>query len=509
MTINHSLPQYPESLWLAASDLPAYESLAHDIEVDAAVVGGGIAGITTAYLLAKEGLRVALVEAGRVLHGTTGHTTAKITAQHDLFYDQLIQSSGVEKAGLYYRAAADAAAFIKQKIGEYDIDCAYEEQDAYIYTNSVDYKEKLERELAAYEKLGIPGSYADSIPLPIPHKAAIAMHRQAQFHPVRYLRSLLKRFIEAGGVVYENTTAVDVEQGAVHKVKTLGGPVIACKYVVSCTHFPFYEALGLYFARLHAERSYVLGIHSKAKYPGGMFLSAEEPKRSLRSAQTADGKELLLIGGQSHKTGQGQCTIQHYEELEHFADKYFEPEQIAYRWSAQDLITDDELPYIGPLTSGASRIYTATGFRKWGMTTGTAAAMLIRDLIMERDNAYADLFSPQRPVTMAAAGALVKENLDVAKHLIAGKLELVRKTPDEVGKDEGCAVNVNGKRAGAYRDEDGKLYLVDTTCTHMGCETEWNSGDRTWDCPCHGSRFSITGEVIEGPAEKPLKLLAD
>lgn len=507
MTKPAGLPQYPESYWLQSTNLPAYPALEQSIEVDAAVVGGGISGITTAYLLAKEGLKVALIEAGRLLNGTTGHTTAKITAQHDLFYDQLIRSSGIEKAGLYYRAADEASSFIRQTVNEYNVSCGLKEQDAYVFTDSDEYISKLQKELEAYNKLGIPSSYTEHIELPVPHKAAIVMHKQAQFHPLHYLQELVGAFVKAGGAIYEQTTAVDVEQGRRPKIMTLSGHTVTCKHVVSCTHFPFYEALGLYFARMHADRSYVLGIQSKVHYPGGMYISAEDPVRSVRSVDMPDGGKLLLIGGQGHKTGQGVCTIRHYEELEQYSEQYFQPERIAYRWSAQDLVTDDKLPYIGHLTSGTDNIYVATGFRKWGMTSSTTSALLIRDLILERDNPYAALFSPSRPITLAGVGKLITDNVDVAKHLIAGKLELIRKKPEEVAEDEGSVVTVAGKRAGAYRDKEGKLYLVDTTCTHMGCEVEWNNGDRTWDCPCHGSRFSITGEVIEGPAEKPLKAL--
>lgn len=505
-----ALPQLPESYWRASSTVPAFPSLEEDIEVDVAVVGGGISGVTTAYLLAKEGLKVALIEAGQLLTGTTGHTTAKITAQHDLFYDKLITDRGTDQALLYYQAADEARRFIIGKADELHLDCGLERQDAYIYTDDDSYIAKLEKEIKAYEKLGIPGSFMDSCPLPVPHKAAIVMPDQAQFHPLHYLTGLLNAFIDASGVVYEQTTAVDVEQGDRPKVKTLSGHTITCKHVAACTHYPFYEALGFYFTRMHASRSYVLGVVSKEPYPGGMYLSAEEPKRSIRSvAAGKDGERLLLIGGQNHKTGQGICTIHHYEELEQFANRYFSPDVIRYRWSAQDLTTDDELPYIGQLTSGTGNIYVATGFRKWGMTSGTLSALMIRDRIMERSNVYEELFSPTRSLTMKGLGTIIKDNLDVAKHLVEGKLELVRKRPEEVAKDEGSVVTHNGQRAGAYRDNEGKLYLVNTTCTHMGCEVEWNSGDRSWDCPCHGSRFSYTGEVLEGPAEKPLQTLND
>lgn len=508
MTEPHAIPKFPESYWSESSDrISSFPVLEHNIESDVAVVGGGISGITTAYLLAREGFKVALLEAGRLLNGTTGHTTAKITAQHDLIYDELIHREGEEKASLYYKASIDALQFIKQTIEHEKIDCGFSEQDAYVYTNSDEFIIKLEKEMSAYSLLGIPGAYAEQIPLHIPAKAAVIMFNQAQFHPLQYLSALVRKFIEAGGAIYEHTTAVDVETGSTPEVITSEGHRVKCKHIVSCTHFPFYDGHGFYFARMHADRSYVLGIRARDEFPGGMYLSAEDPKRSIRFAETAEHDKLLLIGGQSHKTGQGICTINHYEELQRFAGKHFRIEEIAFRWSAQDLVTGDKIPYIGRITASSPNVYIATGYRKWGMTNGTAAAMLIRDLILEKDNAYEGLYAPSRPISFETIKNLAADNADVAKHLIAGKLEMVHKLPEDLALDEGCVVKLHGKRAGAYKDEEGKLFLVDTTCTHMGCEVEWNNGERTWDCPCHGSRFAISGEVIEGPAEKPLKIL--
>lgn len=507
MNNTNEIPKFPESYWIEGPKPHTYPELQQDITVDVAIVGGGMSGITTAYLLAKQGYKVALIEAGKLFNGTTGHTTAKITAQHDLIYDELIQRDGEEKALLYYKATTEALQFIKDTVQEHDIDCHFTEQPSYVYTDDDSYISKLNDELSAYNKLGIPSSYVEQIPLHIPSKAAIVMHNQAQFHPLQYLYALTKKFTEMGGVIYEQTTAVDVEQGSVAKVITREGHSVACKHVVSCTHFPFYD-VGFYFARMHADRSYVIGIESEEPYPGGMYLSAEDPKRSLRSVQMADGGTLIIIGGQSHKTGQGICTIQHYEELYRFAEQYYAHKKISYRWSAQDLVTGDKIPYIGRITASSPNVFVATGFRKWGMTNSTAAALLIRDLIMEKDNPYEGLYSPSRSITLTGLGQLIVDNTDVAKHLIAGKLEMVHKRPEDLAIDEGAVVKVHGKRAGAYKDENGQLFLVDTTCTHMGCEVEWNNGDRTWDCPCHGSRFSISGEVVEGPAEKPLKTLS-
>lgn len=505
MTISKGMPQLPEPYWRDSITPPAFPKLTEDIKADAAIIGGGISGVTTAYLLAKEGLKVVLLDAGPLLNGTTGHTTAKITAQHDLIYNEFVNQVGEEKAKLYYQANTDALQFIKGLVEEHKIECAFSEQDAYIYTNSDSYISKLNDEFAAYEKLGIKGELVTQIPLPLPIKSAIVMRKQAQFHPLQYLTSLVQIFTNSGGVIYENTTADTVEEDAQMKVRTREGHTITCDHVISCSHFPFYEGMGFYFSRMHAERSYVLGIRSEKNYPGGMYLSAEEPKRSVRYTTTNRGENLILIGGESHKTGQGICTIKHYEALQAFAENTFGIQEIPYRWSAQDLVTLDKIPYIGQISSGKQNIYVATGYRKWGMSHGTAAALLIRDLILKHENPYRELYTPSRFDAVPDLKNFIVQNTDVAKHLIAGKLEIVYRRPEDLTNGEGAVVTVDGKRAGAYKDEQGTLHIVDTTCTHMGCELEWNLGERSWDCPCHGSRFSITGDVMEGPAKKPLK----
>ncbi|WP_027408105.1 FAD-dependent oxidoreductase [Anoxybacteroides tepidamans] len=503
-----SLPVSVEPYWRTSVSLPSFPTLTEDIHVDVAIVGGGISGITTAYLLAKEGLKVAIIEADQLLNGTTGHTTAKITAQHDLIYDEFIHHLGEEKAKLYYTACTEALHFIKTIVTEQQIDCDWLEEDAYIYANSSTSLNKLINEWKAYEKLGINGAFVETIPLSIPVKAAIVMKQQAQFHPLKYLVHMVKEITENGGMIYEHTPARDVEQGNTLTVITRNKKRIACEHLVICSHFPFYDG-GFYFSRMYAERSYVLGVKIDGSYPGGMYLSADDPKRSIRYAATIDGEKLILVSGENHKTGQGVPTIQHYEALQSFALNTFSVTSIPYRWSAQDLITLDKVPYIGNMTANTRNIYVATGYRKWGMTNGTVAGLLLTDLIMGRDNQYRDLYTPSRFYADPSIQHFITQNFDVAKHLIKGKTETVVRTPEDLSNGEGAVVVVNGRRAGAYKDENGTLSIVDTTCTHMGCELEWNSGDRTWDCPCHGSRFSVCGDVIEGPAKQPLKKIED
>lgn len=502
-TSNHKMPQYPEPYWREES-LPAFEKLSGDAQTEIGIVGGGITGITAGYLLAKEGFKVTILEAGNILNGTTGHTTAKVTAQHGLIYDELISHFGEEKTRLYYEASNNAIEFIRNTASEKQIDCDFSNEDAIIYAISDKYAKKVEKEWEAYEKLGINGQLTDTIPFNISTKAVLAMHNQAQFHPLKYLKRLLKDFIDLGGTVYENTTAVNVEEGGLPDIVTREGHRLKCKFVISASHFPFADMKGFYFARLYPERSYVLGVKTNTDFPGGMYYSADSPTRSLRYTPY-NGEKLILVSGDSHKTGHGIDTMQHYEALESFAEEVLGITEFPYRWSAQDLYTLDKVPYIGPITSKNKNIFVATGFRKWGMTNSTASALLIKDLIMKKENPYAELFSPSRFKADPSIKKFITTNTDVAGQLIKGKLEFVPKETKDLKNDEGGVVMIKGKRTGAYKDPDGHLHLVDTTCTHMGCECEWNHGDRTWDCPCHGSRFSYDGAVVEGPAEKPLK----
>ncbi|WP_282937004.1 FAD-dependent oxidoreductase [Paenibacillus sp. RC67] len=501
-----SLPQFPGSYWLRSTNIPQFPKLTDNLQADVAVIGGGITGITTAYLLAKRGMKVVVLNAGRILEGTTGSTTAKVTAQHDLIYNEFIAHFGEEKARLYYEANHEAIAFVKDTVAELDIDCQLNEEDAYVYTNLDEYVQKVQDEYKAYEKLGIPGEYVDAAPLPFETKAAVLMKNQACFNPVPFLIRLTEEIIRMGGQIFEQTTVVESTLEKQSIVRTKHGPEVTCQYVVSASHFPFNDLKGFYFARLHAERSYVLAVRTKKAYPGGMYISAENPKRSLRSL-LIDGEPAVIIGGEGHKTGQGLCTFQYYEHLQQFGDETFGLREIVHRWSAQDIYTLDKMPYIGQQWPDVPNHFMATGYRKWGMTNSIAAAMLNTKLIVGEESPYKEVFTPQRFHADPGIKTFIMQNANVAMNFAAGKMELTRRDPDELALDEGSVVQVNGKRAGAYRDSNGKLFVVDTTCTHMGCEVEWNEAERTWDCPCHGSRYSFKGDVIEGPAKEALTLL--
>ncbi|MDP4170993.1 MAG: FAD-dependent oxidoreductase [Bacillota bacterium] len=503
------ISQFPLAFW-RETKLPAFDKLNEDITVDVAIVGGGITGITAAYLLSKEGLKVAVLEAGSILNGTTGHTTAKITAQHGLIYDELIHHIGEEKAKLYYKSHAEGLEFIRSLVLEQGIECDFSNEDAFIYASTDEYAEKIEQEWKAYQTLGIEGSLCESIPFPIDIKNALRMNHQAQFHPLKYLAGLLDSALHSGCAVYENTTAMDVEDADSDepKVVTRDGHSISCRHVISASHFPFYDGMGFYFARMHQERSYVIGVKTEKEFPGGMYISVDNPTRSIRSTPV-EGGNLVIIGGENHKTGQGPDTFVHYEALQDFAYHVLGTSEISYRWSAQDLITLDKIPYIGPVTKKKENILIATGYKKWGMTGGTLAARLLCDYVLKQENPYKEIYTPSRFDADPSFKNLVSTNADVATHLIKGKLEFVPKDPDDVQNGQGCVVMYNGKRSGAYRDDSGHLFMVDTTCTHLGCECEWNHAEKTWDCPCHGSRFSYKGDVVDGPALDPLKVLGE
>jgi len=484
--------------WLCTTEDTNYPRLTEDIEVDAAVVGGGLAGITTAYLLKKEGLKVAVIEADRICKGATGHTTAKITSQHTLIYDKIIKAFGKELAQQYADANQHAIRFMEDLIKTNNIECDFEAQAAYVFTQDKNYVEKIEIEARAAESLGIPCEYVLTTPLPFPVLGAMRFDGQAQFHPRKYVLALAEKIPGNGSHIFEGTRAVDIEEGEVCTVKTVDGRKIKAKYVVIATHYPFYDGKGMYFARMHPERSYLLAFRIEETPPEGMYINVDTPGMTLRS-HPHEGGRILIFGGESYKTAHGEETTTHYENLRKLVKEIYTVKEELYHWSTQDYYTLDEIPYVGRLTSDTPNIYVATGFRKWGMTNSTAAAIIIKDLITKGENPWQNIFCPQRETTAKAAGTFIVQNADVAVQLISGKLE----NPDDeldIKNGEGKVVEYKGKRAGAYKDQDGKLHLLDLTCTHMGCELKWNDAEKSWDCPCHGSRFNYDGTIIEGPA---------
>ncbi len=497
--------QAPESYWMASTPKTDYPQLKENIKTDILVIGGGITGITTAYLLQKEGLDVVIIDTNRIAAATSGHTTAKITSLHDLIYAKLIKQVGNEGAYKYGEINEKAINTIADIVSSNNIQCDFSRQPNYVFTQDEDYIEKIEEEVNAARSLDLPASYKSNLPLPIEIQGAICFDNQAQFHPRKYLLALADIFVKKGGRIFENTTALDIHHGENCITSIKGDLKITSNKVIVTTQFPFYDGGGLYATKMYAERSYIVAAKSPNKFPGGMYISYEDPSRSLRYQPIENDEQLILIGGEHHKTGQDDKENDHYKNLILYASNTFSAFDIPYRWSAQDYTVMDDVPYIGYITSEKHNIFVATGFAKWGMTSSTSAAMIIRDLILSGNSDYNYIFSPSRLKPVFSKN-FYEQNLNVVENLIAGK---TKSLPEEFSLEleEGKPVKVDGKKAGAYRDKDGNIFVVDTTCTHLGCEVRWNSAEKTWDCPCHASRFDYKGNVIEGPAIKPLERL--
>lgn len=495
---NLRLPTQIKSFWRETEGALEYPKLEKNLRADVVIAGGGIAGITTAYLLAKEGKKVVLLEARELISGTTGFTTSKLTAQHHLIYDELINRYGQDTARLYYQANMEGIALVKELSKQHAIHCELEEQDAFVFTQNKQNRNKLYKEAEAYEKLGIEGGFLEELPLNLDIEAAVVMRNQAQFHPVKYLNGLLKEIEHMGGEIYEHSTVMEVEDINKVSCKTDAGYIVTCKDFIFATHFPVHEPDKIYSKKLEPESSYALAIKAKKEFPEGMYINADSPKRTMRKMK-ADGVDYILVGGESHPTGDGISSEQRYEQLAAYAKEVFDATEITYHWSSHDLIAQDRIPLVGQLHREEAHIYAMTGFAKWGLTNATIGGKVLSDIITGKDNAYIDLFSPQRKMGSIEK---VEPSEEVADKDYFNSSSIGE--ANNLDANQGSVVKLNKEDVGAYKDKQGQLHYVDLTCTHLGCSVEWNDGDDTWDCPCHGSRFSATGEVIEGPAVEPL-----
>ncbi len=502
MTRRVELPGKAESYWLASYPSKTFETFATGSVMDVAVIGAGIVGITTALLLAQEGKKVALIEGRKVLSGVTGHTTAKVTSLHTLIYDHLINKFGMDEAKLYADANETAIKQIALMVNDYNIECDFFRKPFYTFAESSETLDSVKKEVEAARKLGLPASFQQEVPLPLKSTGAVKFDNQIQFHPTKYLAGLLVEAQKLGVSIFENTMATDVEDGEPCVITTNHGDLRA-RDVVVATHFPFYDKPGFFFARLEVMRSYVLAVRIGRKFPEGMFISAESNGKSFR-AQGDEGGELIIIGGEDHKTGHEDDTIHRYGQLEKYVRSVFDVQSIDYHWSTQDNSTFDQVPFIGKISSGSDHLYAATGFGQWGMTSGTLSGMLITDLIMGRRNPWSDVFSPAR-IKATGTGSFLAQQFDVAKDFVMGRFgSKPKRNADSLSVDEGAIIDMNGENVAAYKDEMGKTFKLDPTCKHMGCPVNWNNAERSWDCPCHGSRYHYNGKVIHGPAVEDL-----
>lgn len=493
------------SLWLKDGLSTEISKLEEDLNCDVTIVGSGITGILTAYRLNELGYKVVLIDKYEPVHLSTGNTTAKFTFQHDLIYSEIIKNYDLEKAKLYYESQLDGLIFIRNLIKRHNISCDFKDTSSIIYAeNQEKFKEILE-EKSAYEKIGIPHEVIYDLPFNLDGVGGLKVDSQFELNPVKFLDFLLSYLVKQGVSIFKNTSAKDlVKDGDNIKVVTEDKNIITCRNLVISTGYPFFGANGYYYTRLEAHRSYLLAFPIDDTIDNHfMMISHSTSPYSLRFSQT-DGLNYLLVGGQGHKVGQTQSEENSYKRLMNFAQKNFQVNQPSFRWSAQDYKSIDNIPYIGKLTSRYNNIFVATGFNKWGMSNGGLSSILVSDLISNKYSKYQELFSPSRGEIKDNIGKFIKSNFGVAKELIKGKILPDERDLDNIKNDEGGIIKYKGKRVAAYRDSSGELFLSDSTCTHLGCELEYNNAERSFDCPCHGSRFNYNGKVIEGAATTDL-----
>ena len=467
----------------------------------ACVVGAGISGLSAAFELSRLGASVAVLEARHVAAGASGYNTAKLSSLHGLTYAKLERQLGAEKARLYGAANERGIERIHEITSELGIDCDLRRKPNLVYTESDDERGQIEAEVEAARRASLPARLVEETDLPFPIAAAVQFERQAEFHPVKYLAGLAAALEESAVRVCEGTRAIGVSAGSPCRVRTAAGRTVTAGSVVVATHLPMLDR-GAFFARCHPERSYVVAApHEGPAATGGMYLSTESPAHSIR-VHELDGQPWLLVGGESHKTGHGDAAAQ-YRSLEAWARERFGMEPML-RWATQDQMPVDGVPFIGPVDPVSKNVYVATGFRKWGLAMGIAAGELLAALVDGVDHPWTGLFDTSRLRPRAGAASFAKENVDVGLRFFGDRLTK-RANVGSIERGEGRVVGAGLGQRAVYRDEEGTLHALSARCTHLGCIVNWNSAERTWDCPCHGSRFGARGEVIMGPAVNPLE----
>lgn len=497
-----------KSLWIETEKeiLDKTKKLEKDIEADVCIIGGGMTGITTGYYLSKTGKKVIILESDKIAEKTTGNTTAKITSQHDLFYKYLIDNFGKEYAAKYYNANQEAIENIQEIIGKENIECDFERQDAYVFTTEEKQIQKIKDEVQAVKEIGGEAEFEEKIEPQVKNViGAIKFPNQAMFNPRKYIKGLVNKILENNGQIYENSKVYSVKKELDgYKVYTEEAAVKA-KYVVIATHYPVINFPGFYFLKMYQEMSYAVGVETKQQLFEGMYISAEEPKVSLRTAKDKE-KEIAIIGGMGHRVGAKIDLQNAYENLEQIAKELYEDAKVLYKWETQDCVTLDKIPYVGEYSNLMKNIYVATGYKKWGMTTSNIAANIITNKILEKDYKYENIFLSTRlnPIKNRwEFGEMVKETTN---SLIINKFKEPEEEIQDVGVEEGKIVEIEGEKVGVYKDKNGKTYRIKPVCSHLGCELSWNNLEKTWDCPCHGSRFDYQGNQIYGPAIKDLEI---
>ncbi|MEK8089385.1 FAD-dependent oxidoreductase [Thermithiobacillus plumbiphilus] len=489
------------SVWEGTGKRSDFPVLQGELQVDVAIVGGGITGVSAAMLLAQAGKRVALLEAGRIGSGTTGHSTGNLYGVVGQGLSKIASKWDEDTMRTVARSRMAAVELIEKTVQTHGIDCGFARRPWHLYTTPETTQENpmLEAEYEAARKAGLTATLVSDLPLPVPVDRVLRVDDQAQFHPLNYVRGLAASIASADCRILENSRVLEIDHGS-GSLRTANGQVKA-EQIVLATHSPL--GIDVTQAEMKVYREYGVAVKLQDdKYPEGIFWAAGSGY-STRSWQDGEDKYLILVGGK-HVTGHETETEHYYDELTNYLHAHYGVSEMAYRWSAQQYRPADLLPYIGP-SLGAGNVYVATGFAADGLTFGTLAAVLISEEIMGRKTPWAELYKARRFTPVKSAREFLSENLSVSRHLIQDRLK--QGEPGGLAAlavDEGALLELDGENVAAYRDQQGTLHALSPVCPHMKCLVHWNAAERSWDCPCHGSRFNFRGEVLEGPALSPL-----
>ena len=496
------------SLW--QNNMPEYISKAYtliDEIFDVLIVGGGITGITTALQLQKAGKKCILAEAHTIGFGTSGGTTAHLNTFMDNSYAQIAKDFGEDNAQLVATAAREALDLVKKNIKEYNIKCDYSEQEGYLFSQDEKQTKELDDIYEASEKAGCEVRYEDKIPVPVDFIKAMVYKNQAQFHPAKYFYALAKAFEDAGGVLLQQRRITAVHEKGDHLEAESHRGNIEARNLIYATHIP--PGVNLLHFRCAPYRSYAMALKLKSeKYPDDLAYDMYDPYHYYRTHEV-DGEKYFIAGGEDHKTAHEENTEECFRKLEAYLKKYFNIEEVSFKWSSQYFQSTDGLPYIGNLPGNPDNVFVATGFGGNGMTYSHVTAAILTDLIFTGKNKYEKLFDPNRVKPVAGFENFVKEAADVVAKFIGDRFTKTKiKELAELAPGEAKVVKYEGDSIALYKDENGGLHAVNPACTHINCIVGWNTAEKTWDCPCHGSRFSMDGEVFTAPARKDLEKIS-
>ncbi|MGE5395278.1 MAG: FAD-dependent oxidoreductase [Candidatus Saccharibacteria bacterium] len=486
----HDIPSYPSG----AQNLPA--------QADVVIVGGGITGLSTALKLHLSGQSCVVIEAREIGFGTTGGTTCHLNTMMDTPYYQIKNDFGEDNAKRVFKLTSQAIAMAQGYVEQFSINCGFSRKRAFLYSQDKEQSKELNRIVISAKDAGVPIQYSTTTPIPIPFDGAAVAEDQAQMNPVQYLFEIARQFEKAGGIIIQNCRVKELTTENNQTIINTTGGRIAARFVVYATHIP--PGVNLLHFRCAPYRSYAMAVTLKSgSYPDALIYDLHSPYHYFRT-QEVDDKKYLIVGGEDHKSGHSANTLYSFIKLESYIRKYFDVESIHFHWSSQYFESVDGLPYIGHLPGNPENIFVATGFGGNGITYGIASSIILSDLILTGNSEFKELFNPNR-VKLAGFENLVKEATDVLGAFFGRRLA-IKEIEDavELAKGEAKVVKYEGTSLALYKDEQGRLFALSPSCTHTKCVVGWNNAEKSWDCPCHGSRFSFTGEVLNTPATRNL-----